>query len=97
MVIQMIYTPNFYIDIFGVSIETPTSGKIRLFAKNRMIIEPYNIEDMDNNMKVVRTTTYFFNMFFLLNFLVNNNIMDKDGKVLKESFNMGEDESPRLA
>ena len=97
LVVQMIYTPNFYIDIFGVKIESPTSGKIRLFAKNRMIIEPYNIEDMDNNMKVVRTTTYFFNMFFLLNFLVNNNIMDKDGKVLKESFNMGEDESPRLA
>ncbi len=97
MVIQMIYTPNFYIDIFGVKIESPTSGKIRLFAKNRMIIEPYNIEDADNNMKVVRTTTYFFNMFFLLNFLADNNLIDKDGKVLKDSFNMGEDNSPKLA
>ena len=97
MVIQMIYTPNFYIDIFGVSIETPTSGKIRLFAKNRMVIEPYNIEDTNNNMKVVRTTTYFFNIFYFLNFITNNNMIDKDGNVLKNSFNMGEDESPRLA
>lgn len=35
MVIQMIYTPDFYIDIFGISIESPTSGKIRMFAKNK--------------------------------------------------------------
>lgn len=97
LVVQMIYTPNFYIDILGVKIESPTSGKIRLFAKNKMVIESYNIEDSDNNMKIVRTTTYFFNMFFFLNFLANNNMIDKDGKVLKDSFNMGEDDSPSLA
>lgn len=90
MVIQMIYTPNFYIDIFGVSIETPTSGKIRMFAKNKMVIEPYNIEDADKDTKIVRTTTYFFNVFFFLNFLVNNDMIDKDGKILKSSFNMGD-------
>lgn len=86
----MIYTPNFYIDIFGVSIETPTSGKIRMFAKNKMVIEPYNIEDADKDTKIVRTTTYFFNVFFFLNFLVNNDMIDKDGKILKSSFNMGD-------
>lgn len=90
MVIQMIYTPNFYIDIFGVSIETPTSGRIRMFAKNKMVIEPYNIEDADKDTKIVRTTTYFFNVFFFLNFLVNNDMIDKDGKILKSSFNMGD-------
>lgn len=90
MVIQMIYTPNFYIDIFGVSIETPTSGKIKLFAKNKEIIEPYNIEDADKDTKIVRTSTYFFNVFFLLNFIANNSMMDKDGKILKNSINMGD-------
>ena len=56
MVIQMIYTPDFYIDIFGIFIESPTSGKIRMFAKNKEVTEPYKIEDA----KVVRTTNYFF-------------------------------------
>ena len=55
MVIQMIYTPDFYIDIFGISIESPTSEKIRMFTKNKEVIEPYKIEDA----KVVRTTNYF--------------------------------------
>lgn len=97
MVIQMIYTPNFYIDIFGVSIETPTSGRIRMFAKNREVTEPYKIEDADKDTKIVRTTTYFFNVFFFLNFIANNGMMDKDGKVLKNSFNMKEDTGPNLA
>ena len=98
MVIQIIYTPNFYIDIFGVSIETPTSGKIRLFAKNKEIIEPYNIEnDVDNGIKILRTTTYFFNIFYFFNFIANNNIINEDGKVLKNSFNMKEDTGPILA
>lgn len=96
LVVQMIYTPNFYIDILGVEIESPTSGKIRLFAKNRTVVEPYNIEDIDNT-RIIRTTTYFFNIFFFLNFITNNNMIDKDGKVLKNSFNMGEDDSPILA
>ena len=95
MVIQMIYTQNFYIDIFGVSIETPTSGRIRMFAKNKEVTEPYKIEDADKDTKIVRTTTYFFNVFFLLNFMVNNDMIDKDGKVLKNSINMGD--SPNLA
>lgn len=90
MVIQMIYTPNFYIDIFGVSIETPTSGKIRMIAKNKEVTEPYKIENADKDTKIVRTTTYFFNVFFFLNFLVNNDMIDKDGKILKSSFNMGD-------
>lgn len=97
MVIQMIYTPNFYIDIFGVSIETPTSGKIRLFAKNKETVEPYNIEDGDNGIKILRTTTYFFNIFYFFNFIANNDMMDKDGKVLKNSFNKKQDTGPILA
>ena len=97
LVVQMIYTPNFYIDIFGISIETPTSGKIRLFAKNKEIIEPYNIEDDDNGIKILRTTTYFFNIFYFFNFITNNNMIDEDGKVLKNSFNMKEDTGPILA
>ena len=97
MVVQMIYTPNFYIDIFGVSIETPTSGKIRLFAKNKEIIEPYNIEDDDNGIKILRTTTYFFNIFYFFNFITNNNIINKNRKVLKNSFNMKENTNPTLA
>lgn len=56
MVIQMIYTPDFYINIFGISIETPTSGKVRMFAKNIEVTKPYNIEDS----KIVRTVNYFF-------------------------------------
>lgn len=97
LVVQMIYTPKFYIDILGVKIESPTSGKIKLFAKNKMVTEPYNIEDIDENTKVIRTTTYFFNIFFFLNFIANNGMMDKDGKILKDSFNMEEDNSPSLA
>lgn len=93
MVIQMIYTPDFYINIFGISIETPTSGKVRMFAKNIEVTKPYNIEDS----KIVRTANYFFDMFFLLNFMANNNMIDTNGKVLKNSFNMKEDTNPTLA
>ena len=92
MVIQMIYTPSFYINIFGISIETPTSGKIRMFAKNREVTEPYKVEDTN-----VKTTSYFFNMVFLLNFMANNDMIDTNGKVLKNSFNMKEDTNPTLA
>lgn len=91
MVIQMIYTPDFYIDIFGISIESPTSGKIRMFAKNKEVIEPYKIEDA----KVVRTTNYFFSIVFLLNFMTD--MIDTKGEVLKNSFNMKEDTNPTLA
>ena len=82
MVIQMIYTPDFYIDIFGISIESPTSGKIRMFAKNKEVIEPYKIEDA----KVVITTNYFFSIVFLINFMTD--MIDTKGKVLKNSFNI---------
>ena len=91
MVIQMIYTPDFYIDIFGISIESPTSRKIRIFTKNKEVIEPYKIEDT----KVVRTTNYFFSIVFLLNFMTD--MIDTKGKVLKNSFNMKEDTNPTLA
>lgn len=91
MVIQMIYTPDFYINIFGIFIESPTSGKIRMFTKNKEVIEPYKIEDA----KVVRTTNYFFSIVFLLNFMTD--MIDTKGKVLKNSFNMKEDTNPTLA
>ena len=92
MVIQMIYTPDFYIDIFGIFIESPTSGKIRMFAKNKEVIEPYKIEDA----KIVRTTNYFFSIVFLLNFMTYNDMIDTKGEVLKNSFNMKEDTKPTL-
>ena len=91
MVIQMIYTPDFYIDIFGIFIESPTSGKIRMFAKNKKVTEPYKIEDA----KVVRTTNYFFSIVFLLNFMTD--MVDTKGEVLKNSFNMKEDTKSTLA
>lgn len=91
MVIQMIYTPDFYIDIFGIFIESPTSGKIRMFTKNKEVIEPYKIEDA----KVVRTTNYFFSIIFLINFMTD--MIDTKGKVLKNSFNMKEDTNSTLA
>ena len=91
MVIQMIYTPDFYINIFGIFIESPTSGKIRMFTKNKEVIEPYKIEDT----KVVRTTNYFFSIIFLINFMTD--MIDTKGKVLKNSFNMKEDTNPTLA
>ena len=93
MVIQMIYTPDFYIDIFGISIESPTSGKIRMFTKNKEVTESYKIEDA----KVVRTINYFFSIVFLLNFMTHNDMIDTKGKVLKNSFNMKEDTNPTLA
>lgn len=88
LVVQMIYISNFYINILGISIETSTSGKIKLFTKNKIIIEPYNIEDTDKDIKVIRTTTYFFDVFFFFNFIANNNMIDKDSKVLKNFLNM---------
>lgn len=88
LVVQMIYISNFYINILGISIETSTSGKIKLFTKNKIIIEPYNIEDTDKDIKVIRTTTYFFDVFFFFNFIANNNMIDKDAKVLKNFLNM---------
>ena len=96
LVVQMIYIQNFYINILGISIETSTSGKIKLFAKNKIIIEPYNIEDTDKNIKVIRTTTYLFDVFFFFNFIANNNMIDKDAKVLKNSLNMEENTSLNL-
>ena len=87
----MIYTPDFYINIFGIFIESPTSGKIRMFTKNKEVIEPYKIEDT----KVVRTTNYFFSIIFLINFMTD--MIDTKGKVLKNSFNMKEDTNPTLA
>lgn len=91
MVIQIIYTPDFYINIFGIFIESPTSGKIRMFTKNKEVTEPYKIEDA----KIVRTTNYFFSIVFLLNFMTD--MIDTKGEVLKNSFNMKEDTKPTLA